>query len=105
MKKFKTAKIKPKLFPIKGKFSKQLNELHESEKIIDRPKGRSDTNRWLGRLARTLLKLTALLVVGTLFSLFLIWLSTTSFIGFIIFGIIVIGWVGKMFYDDSAKSA
>lgn len=85
-----------------------LNNKYECPKCstkIDRPKGRSDTNRWLGRLARTLLKLTALLVVGTLYSLFLIWLSTTSFIGFIIFGIIVIGWVGKMFYDDSAKSA
>lgn len=31
MKKFKTAKITPKLFPVKGNFSKQFKELHKNE--------------------------------------------------------------------------
>jgi len=105
MKKFKTATMKPRLFPLKGNFSKQLMNLHKPETSKDRTDRAFALKRLLGRLARTLFKLTALMIVGILFSVFVVWLSNNFIIGFFALIIIVLFWVGKIFWDDSANSA
>ena len=84
------------------KFKKMINDILTEK---DRPDRAVALNRWLGRLARTLFKLTALMIVGILFSVFVVWLSNNFIIGFFALIIIVLFWVGKIFWDDSANSA